>query len=213
MDLGLDNILNDVVVVLWSGGLDSTGMIVILLKEYKCKIFPIFVKHEQDNIKSEEKSVDDYAKIFCRDFNDRFREPLKVSTSIPAPEFKQQNFEERHALRNSDLINNAVRYGLEKGVFTILIATLVDDFPDGKLSYLQAKQTEINAGTNKNFNLISPFFDEKFPCISKSSLIKYCKNVSYPLDSTWSCWDSSESPCGECYPCNSRKKAFSAANL
>ena len=208
MDLDLQSVLNEGVVVLWSGGLDSTGLIVVLLTRYNCKVYPIFIKHGQKNEKSEEKAVDHYAEIFRNDFSERFEKPFKVSSFIPAPEFKEHNFEKRHELRNSDLINNAVRFALEKGIKTILISTRVTDFLDGKPQYLKAKKEEIFQGTGMEFILISPFFDINFPCITKESLVEYCKSKEYPLNDTWSCWSKEKVPCGKCYPCESRKKLF-----
>ena len=218
MDLDLENVLNNHLVVLWSGGLDSTGLLIVLLEKYKCKIYPIFVKHGQDNEKLEEKAVDHYTKIFMKKFSQRFEKPLKVSSNIPAKEFKKLNIERRHDLRNSELINNAVRYCLEKEINTIVMATFQTDFPDGKFEYLEIKNQEISNGTDVKFNLISPFFDEKFPCLTKQTLIEYSEKYDYSLKKTWRCWNprgiwytlfTKVDPCGKCYPCKARDKAFS----
>ena len=71
--MSIQNMFSERVVVLWSGGIDSTGLIKILLKEYSCKVYPIFVKRGQSNEKFEEEAVSQYSKIFSG--NNNFKEP------------------------------------------------------------------------------------------------------------------------------------------
>ena len=116
---------------MWSGGIDSTGLIYILLKQYSCDVYPIFLRHGQRNLKFEESAIDYYSKKF-QDFP-KFQKPFIANSDIPALEFKEIEFKDRHLLRNSDLVNNAVRYALYKKIDTVLISTYSTDIQDGRL--------------------------------------------------------------------------------
>lgn len=205
----MDQFLNDKVVVLWSGGIDSTGLIFILLSKYlNCQVYPIFVKHGQRNLLLEEKSVREYSQNFQTMFKSRFHSPFVVTSDIPAQEFKKIKSENRSFLRNSDLINNAVRFALDEKIKIILIATFTDDLLDGRKEYLIAKENEIEKGINEKLHVLSPFHHENFEYFSKSDVIKFCNKKGFDLIKTRSCYESSEKPCGKCDSCKKRERAL-----
>ncbi|QLH10263.1 7-cyano-7-deazaguanine synthase [Nitrosarchaeum sp. AC2] len=202
--------LDDEIVVLWSGGLDSTGLIFLLLNKYPNSIIhPLFIKHGQKNMKYEEESVYIYSKIFSDKFPLRFNEPFVISTDIPAKEFKKINSKTRHYLRNSDLINNAVRFATYKNISIIILATFEDDFVDGTKEYLQIKNEEINKGTDEYFTLLSPFLEDNFFCHTKTELISICKANGLELNKTRSCYEDNPEPCNDCPSCKRRDIALS----
>jgi len=205
--LVIADLLNDRVVVLWSGGLDSTGLIKIILDKYEGKVFPIFLKHGQRNEEFEYQSVKHYTEIFKAKFGSRFHEPFIATSAIPAPEFKY--FKSRIMLRNSDLINNAVRFAAENEIPTILIATFHYDMADGQKQFFEAKENEITIATGKKIKVFSPFFDDEFPCMTKTQVIDYCKTKGFDLSFTRSCYQRDEKPCGKCDACKIRKEAQS----
>lgn len=203
--------LGDKVVVLWSGGIDSTGLIFVLLKKYNVKVFPIFVRHGQKNELYEEKSVWSYTKSFEKEFPNKFHQPFMVTTDIPAKEFKKLDFKKYFFLRNSDLINNAVRYAIYRDIKTILISTTIHDLLDGQKEYLKQKELEINKGTEENIALFSPFHEGWFPYCTKESLIEFCREQNFDLSKTRSCYLSTENPCEKCDACKRRMEAFASA--
>ena len=61
----IKDVLENDVVVLWSGGPDSTGLIHMLLNgDYHGKIFPLFVNRGQQNYGFEKQSILYYARKF-----------------------------------------------------------------------------------------------------------------------------------------------------
>lgn len=205
--MNLQKILCNDVVVLWSGGIDSTGLIFILLKKYSCNIYPIFVKHGQRNQEFELRSIEYYSDLFLKEYKPRFNRVFIATSDIPAVEFKNINTKNRHFLRNSDLINNAVRFAIHKEIKTILIATFEDDFLDGSTEYLIAKSKEVEKGTEIQFNIFSPFLHLDFVCHSKTELINSCRG-EVKLSMTRSCYEDSGEPCGVCSSCIRREKAL-----
>lgn len=206
-------ILNNKVVVLWSGGLDSTGLIKIILDNYKGVVFPIFLKHGQRNEEYEFNSIQYYSEKFKENFSSRFNDPFVASTDIPAIEFKEKNYKSRILLRNSDLINNAVRFAVENNIHSILIATFNYDMADGQQKFFDAKEKEIEIATGKNIKIISPFFFDSFPCTTKTQVIDYLKKNKFEYSFTRSCYESTEKPCGECEACKNLEKALTESKF
>jgi 7-cyano-7-deazaguanine synthase in queuosine biosynthesis len=44
---------NKEVVVVWSGGLDSTSLIAMMIKDYTCGVYPLFINRGQGNYRFE----------------------------------------------------------------------------------------------------------------------------------------------------------------
>ncbi len=207
------SLLNEKIVVLWSGGLDSTGLIKIILNNYEGEVFPLFLKHGQRNTEFESKSVEHYTKIFFKDYKSRFHEPFIVTTDIPAPEFKKHNFESRTYLRNSDMINNAIRFAAGKNISTIVLATFDYDMGDGQPKFFKIKEQETEIAIPYKVRIFSPFFEGDFPCNTKPGLIDYCKKLGFDLSYTRSCYESSEFPCEKCPACTVRQEAFGSTTF
>lgn len=206
--MSLTEILNQKVVVLWSGGLDSTCLIKIILNDYQGEVFPIFLKHGQRNENFEFNSVKYYSKIFEKDYGSRFHAPFIATTDIPANEFKEKNYESRIYLRNSDMINNAIRFAAGNNVDVILLATFSYDMGDGKPEFFKIKEKETEITTDYRVKILSPFFDDSFPCNTKTGLVDYSKKLRFDFSHTRSCYETSESPCEKCSACINKKTAL-----
>ena len=195
------------VVVLWSGGIDSTGLIQILLEEHVCKIYPIFVKRGQKNEKFEYQAVEHYSKKFKKYEN--FNTPLIVESKIPALQFKEYSGFEKYYLRNSDLINNAVRYATLEQIDSVLISTYSNDIQDGRREYLEEKEKEVRIGIEiPDFLVFSPFQNNNFPYHDKQSVVKACQNHGLDLSHTRSCYSDKEMKCFNCDGCRNQIKVL-----
>jgi len=214
--LQLNNALKSKVVVLWSGGLDTTGLIFLLLQEFTCDVYPIFVNRGQTNLEFEKASTKYYSDKFLKLAKDRFQCPFEVTIKIPPKEFDEFQPNAKYALRNSDIINQGVRYALEKNIEAILLGTFENEdiFGDGKKEYFNAKTNEVQIGTEKNFLICSAFHDKLFPQ-TKANLIKKCYKKDFELDKTRSCYKEFEKHCGEsgCEACQNRRNAFKDAGI
>lgn len=207
----IKELLDNDVVVLWSGGPDSTGLIHLLLSSnYKGCIYPLFINRGQRNQEYEKKSILYYSSKF-KTF-DRFKDWFEVNSKIPPKEFDNFNDDAKYAIRNSDIINQGVRYAIQNNIKTVLLATFENEnqFNDGSKNYLEAKTKEVQVGTNLyNFTIFSPFHNNKFPQ-SKSELIKICSK-KLDLSNTRSCYEDQENHCGECKSCKNRHSSFMEA--
>jgi len=216
--LQLKEALESKVVVLWSGGLDTTGLIFLLLENYDCEIFPLFVNRGQRNYEFEKASIDYFSNVF--EGYDKFRPAFQVTIKIPPNEFNSFKFKAKYAIRNSDIINQGVRYALEKNIHAVLVGTFKNEdlYGDGSEEYLIAKTTEVEKGIvdedgNYNFLICSPFHKPPFPQ-TKSDLIKLY-NEKLDLSKTHSCYSEFQKHCGtnECTACQNRINAFKDAGI
>lgn len=213
IDLDIDQALKDNVVVTWSGGPDSTGLIRLLLENSSCNIYPIFIYRHQRNYKFEKKSVTYYEKFFLNDetFKNRFNKVLEVEIISPPDKIREFKDGSEYALRNSDILNQGVRLALHRKINTVLLATFENEnlHGDGSKKYLAAKTIEVREGTSNNQLVIcSPFhFQPKFPK-TKTELFQKCKELNFDLTKTRSCYGAEQLHCGTCEGCTNRHIAF-----
>ena len=64
LNLNIEEALQDDVVVAWSGGPDSPGLIRLLLENYPYEVHPIFVNRHQTNYPCEKEAIIYYKKFF-----------------------------------------------------------------------------------------------------------------------------------------------------
>ncbi|SRR6266540_2796875 len=207
------SILPDRIVVTWSGGLDTTALIAYLAKEEERIVYPIFVNRSQSNYEREKRSTEHFISLFKRDLGMAFRDTFEVTVPIPARElkakYKTSDADTLYALRNSDIINSAVRYALLEGIEVIAVGSLAEDpLRDDSPEYLAAKSAEIRIGSMNRVLLRAPFQDMKW---NKSDAIVWAVENSIAISDSWSCWKNEEKHCGTCPACVSRKNAFREA--
>lgn len=110
-----------------------------------------------------------YKELFGRKFN----EPFEVSCPIPASEFKNNfNGDMRiYLLRNSDLVNQAVRYAAVLDISVILVGSLAEDADmlDASMRYWASKTEEVREGTNNHNMIIVPLFSHHELRFTKSA--------------------------------------------
>ncbi|OYT43523.1 MAG: hypothetical protein B6U88_00865 [Candidatus Aenigmarchaeota archaeon ex4484_56] len=80
---------NENVVVLASGGMDSTMTIATLLGEFNVNVYPLFIRRGQRAQRFEEKSINYFTKFFTKKYPNKFFKPFKVCVNIPCIEFKK----------------------------------------------------------------------------------------------------------------------------
>ena len=86
-----------------------------------------------------------------------------------------------------------------------------DQFPDASYNFFKSLEQLINRGKHKrdktSIEILLPLIK-----LSKSEVVKLAKNLSVPLELTWSCYSDGEKPCGQCSSCLKRKKALDLCN-
>ena len=204
-------------VVLWSGGIDSTGLILWALGE-GFEVYPLFLNRHQSNYKWEKKAIEAiYLEIINNYPNFKLHKYREYEIISPPSELKEEfsksSFKFVYFLRNSDLLNNAVRLALCIGARNIYLGSIIDDieetqnFPDNHPKYLDIKNKEINTALNimneKEILIKSPFIENKW---SKKDIINFIKNnfSQININLTRSCYAKSKNPCGICRACRAR---------
>lgn len=215
---------NTPVILLMSGGLDSISTACYLIEKHKLKIYPLFIKYRQANLKKEESAFDYFSRLYKKRYKDYYQNPQKINVSIPAQELFTGFPKGSLALRNAAFAIHSVQYAyfLEntKGVKirTIFCNSVAGDgkvMPDTTLTAIRA--------TNLNICINESNFDWQYTSIalertlgnykSKSFFLKYALKKNIPIKKTWSCVKSGNIHCGKCIPCSGRKDAFFMAKV
>lgn len=77
------------VILLVSGGLDSTVVWGILLKFYQLKVYPLFLHRGYKRWKKEKRAIDFFSKYYQRKFPHLFVSPQEYSTDLPPREIEE----------------------------------------------------------------------------------------------------------------------------
>lgn len=118
-------------------------------------------------------------------------------------------------MRNIIFYSVAAYYAQAYGAQIVIgghIAADVEEFPDVSVKFFKQLENLINQSQLPKYKykikLLMPFIK-----IHKKEVLNLAIQLKVPLELTWTCYDSEEVPCGKCYPCIERAKAFSQANL
>lgn len=215
------------VVVLYSGGLDSTIMIDKIINDWNVQVHPLFIKRGAKAEKFEEEAFDYFIDYFQKKYPNNMHEGKKIEYEVPPKDFKDSFPKEYlqtigHPLRNSTMENLAVMYAIglnnTKGLFinTVLVGSVGDDSTEPEQGILslrsQTLNTCINLG-NWNWQITSPFTDPALVerPIYKHELIEYSIKKQIPIEKTRSCFSDQKEPDKTCIACVKREKALEIA--
>ncbi len=199
------------VVVLFSGGVESTCMLYLkLLEEYL--VYPVYVRSYFPWERFE------YVKA-CQVWQTTKRKfpklmPLRV-ISLKTQHKKDQPIKTEGELfiplRNLTLLTAVAGYALSKEAESIIIGSLgLYPFPDNNLTYLKEVEKLITQGSSQRLKIDAPFFG-----MEKSEVVRrFSKQV--PLHLTFSCVNPVVSKekilhCGKCIKCQEREEALKEA--
>jgi len=206
------------VVILWSGGLDSTCLVLWALKNNNM-VFPLFLNRHQSNYKWEKKAIEDLFNSIKENYSNLKLQKYREFEIISPPKQLKKEFIDKkqkfvYFLRNSDLLINAIRLALCKGIENIFLGNVVDDlknseiFPDIHPEYLKMKNNEINKALQimheNPINIYAPFIEMNW---KKKDAIKFVKNNFSKIDLqiTRSCYSKKSTPCKKCKACRIRE--------
>lgn len=225
------------ILVLHSGGLDSTVLLYKALKDakYDCdavKALNIIYgqKHEKER---------EYAEWTCKhlgieqinaDLSAVFKFNPNVSTLLKdsnAP-IEHTTYAEQTAVSNGKPVATYIPY--RNGLFLSYAAAVAyqlgfnkvyygahkDDaageaYPDCSSGFILAQSTAIWMGTGKQVEVEAPWQDTNKAGIVRTALRLGMSKEE--LQHTWSCYEGKEAPCGVCGTCRDRKAAFEANGI
>lgn len=218
------------VLVLFSGGLDSTTALAKAIAEYgKENVIALSISYGQKHIKEIEASNNivkyygvehiflDLSKIF--EFSDCSL-LAHSNNDIPEGDYKKQldNLDGKPLstyvpFRNGLFLSSAAAIAISKGCDIIYYGAHADDsagnaYPDCSESFTKAINDAIYIGSGNQVKVVGPFVN-----MHKADIVKLGMKLNVPYELTWSCYNGHDKACGKCGTCIDRKKAFEANGL
>lgn len=210
------------VVVVYSGGLDSTVLLYDTIDRYgksnvEAVSFDYRSKHNDMEIGC--------AKWQCRKagvkhttFNlwsiaEHFKSTLlQGGGDIPYGHYAADNMKQTVVpLRNGIMLMIAAGYAESIGAKKVVIGSHSGDhfvYPDCRPSFNRCINLAIEYGTDNKVSIAAPFNS-----MYKWDIVKRGVELGVDFEKTWSCYEGQSEPCWKCGTCNERIEAFQKAGV
>jgi 7-cyano-7-deazaguanine synthase len=195
------------ILVLLSGGLDSTTL-AYCLKKQGYSLECIYLDYEQGRHNAERECAIVIAKLLEASINvletPLQRESLKMVISKDKPDI--ESF--------VDVVNLCViaeTFAFSSNIDTIFLGIISDDnqiHPALQSKFFRTIEKLGSLWMDRKIRVITPFLNE-----DKTSVLKIGMRIGVPFEKTWSCSMNINKHCGICYDCLARKKAFKKLGL
>lgn len=191
------------VVVLCSGGVDSSVMLQLLKKETH-QLFPLFINYGQLAAKMEWKACSKicrYLELTPKTLNiPGFGELVPSGLTNRKLDVQKEAF---LPTRNLLFLTLAAAYGYVKSAYVVAIGLLSNPiFPDQTREFIALAQKSISESLGIEISILSPLLGLK-----KSDTLRLAHKHKLPLTETYSCHTGGEEPCGLCISCKERMAA------
>ena len=214
------------ILVLSSGGVDSTTCLAMAVKEVGAEnvlALSVYYGQKHDKEIQAAKKVAEYYGVQRMEldlsviFAGSNCSLLKQSTEeIPLESYARQ-IEETHGahpvstyvpFRNGLFLSSAASIALSHGCSKIMYGAHADDaagaaYPDCSLDFVNAMNQAVYLGSGNQLSIEAPFVS-----LTKADVVKKGLELGVPYELTWSCYEGGEKPCGKCGTCIDRQKAF-----
>lgn len=215
------------VLVLFSGGIDSTLCLKIAIDKYgKDNVYALSINYGQNNDKELDasKNICDYYGISYKeiDITNIFAESgsslIKSSDkSIPYESYDEQykklkdneNVSTNVPYRNGVMLSICASYAISKNIDIIYYGIHTEEgiaralYPDCDEDFNMAINLAIYLGSGKKVKVEAPLSG-----LYKKDIIKLGIEKEIPFHLTWTCYENHELHCGKCTACTDRIKAF-----
>ena len=213
------------VMVLSSGGIDSTTCLAMAVEKYGHEnVVALSISYGQKHEKeiSSARAVADYYKVELIELDlskmFEYSDCSLLSHSdaeIPKESYAQQIKESSGKpvstyvpFRNGLFLASAASIALSKDCSIIFYGAHSDDaagnaYPDCSSAFNNAMNTAIYEGSGKQLHIEAPFVE-----MTKADVVKKGLELKVPYELTWSCYEGGDKPCGKCGTCIDRLKAF-----
>lgn len=215
------------VLVLSSGGVDSTTALAMAVSEYgneNVTALSMFYgqKHDKEiqaadkvaeyykteHIKMDLSSIFNYSDCSLLSHSDKeipkesYAEQIKKTGGTPVSTYVP--------FRNGLFLSAAASIALSKGCSEIYYGAHADDsagnaYPDCSCVFNEAMNKAIYEGSGKQLIIKAPFVN-----MNKANVVKIGLELNVPYELTWSCYEGNDKPCGKCGTCIDRRAAFEA---
>lgn len=217
------------VLVLCSGGLDSTTCLAVAVEKYGAEnVLCLNMYYGQRHSKEIEcaKNVCNYYNVPLMEFDlstifkdcncsllshsnenipmEPYSEQLKHTNGSPVTTYVP--------FRNGLFISVASSVAISHGCEVIYYGAHADDaagnaYPDCSKEFNDYMNKAVYIGSGNSLNIVAPFVNN-----TKSEVVATGLKLNAPYHLTWSCYSGGEHPCGTCGTCRDRAEAFAKNN-
>lgn len=211
-------------VILMSGGIDSSVLAACCIEKWRCRILPCYVRRGAQAEDSERRAVADVARFLRGRYSPFVGPVVEVVSSVP-PRYIRNRLDpgrvsrEGHPLRNQVLLTIGVQYAvalnhLGRHVRHVAIGSVASDHFAG------SQYEDMCLSTLSACSGLGDWEWEVFaPCLSgqllpgrrwvrKADLIRWAASRGFPFGLMRTCTRRGSRPCGECAECRERKATF-----
>jgi 7-cyano-7-deazaguanine synthase len=217
------------ILVLSSGGVDSTTCLALAVKEAGPEnVFSLSIYYGQKHDKELEaaRAVAAYYGVAHQEldlaviFADSNCSLLKQSSEeIPKESYARQlsgtegTVSTYVPFRNGLFLSSAAAIALSHGCSEIWYGAHADDaagsaYPDTSAEFNEAIAKAVWIGSGKALTVTAPFIDK-----TKAEVVAEGAKIGVPFELTWSCYEGREKACGVCGTCRDRIRAFAENGL
>lgn len=208
------------VVVVYSGGLDSTVLLTKCKKEFDEVValnFSYGSKHNEKEREAAEKVCNvlgiKQVQVDLPFVNELFKSDLLQSGGeIPQGHYSDDSMRSTVVpFRNGIMLSIAAGYGESIGASKVLLGSHKGDrsqYPDCREEFTKIISEAAQLGTYTKVVIESPFNN-----LLKSDVVRIGLEINAPLELSWSCYEGKERPCLKCGTCTERIEAFLLNNI
>ena len=214
--------MKEPVVLILSGGMDSTTLLYWLLKKGHA-VHALSFNYGQKHAKELEKANITCVKNLVPHRIIPFTDDLKAlvcnsaltdaTQCIPEGHYEAPNMKQTVVPnRNMIMLALAAGYAISNGIKILAYAAHSGDhaiYPDCRPEFAVAMSNALElCHFDGGIELIAPFMD-----INKNDICAIGKELAVPYEDTWTCYVGAEEPCGKCGACQERAEAFAFAGI
>ncbi|MCM1578031.1 MAG: 7-cyano-7-deazaguanine synthase QueC [Ruminococcus sp.] len=218
------------VLVLFSGGVDSTTLLASACKEYgneNVVALSVFYgqKHRKELEAAEKIAAFYKVENILIDLSAVFRYSdcsllAGSEKEIPKESYASQLENTEGApvstyvpFRNGLFLSAAASAALSKGCSLLMYGAHSDDaagnaYPDCSEEFVAAMDRAVQLGSGGQLRISAPFAGK-----TKKDVVALGKSLGVPYEMTWSCYEGGDKPCGCCATCRDRREAFLANGI
>ncbi len=208
-------------VVLLSGGLDSTTILAMALKEGDAVALTFDYGQRHSREVERAKRISEHYGIqqivfplYLQGFDSAL---IKKADEIPeGVEVREEIPETYVPARNILFLTVALGVAESIGADRIYIGVNAVDYsgyPDCRPEFIEAFQSMAEVGTKAGVEGRAPRVMTPIQDMSKAEIVKVGKELEVPWELTWSCYRGEEKACGRCDTCLHRLKGFREAGV
>lgn len=204
--------MNNKIVLLLSGGIDSTILLYWLL-EKNYDVYPFYINYGQNTYEGEIKSIKKILPeellnqtFFLEIPNIKFIGSGTLSNELPEDISSQKEWFQKEFFpnRNMILISLASSYAIKNNITNIAIGVVGENsYSDTKKDFLNSLKKSLCLSLDSTMNIVAPFAE-----LNRKEIIKFASKLEVPLLSTFSCNSLGNKHCLFCNSCREREEAI-----